>query len=338
MLLHPVGALAELAQRRPRSSIWARCWPRWPSCRCWRRCDLLGALPALAQNLLGQDPILYDHRTQYQSFVLPFLFLAAIGGYERLARRRPGAWPVAVLVVAMMVSLALASRTVNNLAIARFWPGPEQRAAYQVIAQVPAGAAVSAQDPYVAHLSLRPLVFVFPVGIEKSDYVSSISSSYPWRNLPGVDHGAPGRARVTIAAPDGASAATRSPPRRAPPAPARAGLSGALTHRARVGAVGRADAGRAAGDGPVADERGNEGQRAPRRGGEAEHALAAGIPVEAIGLAQGSGRRPTVRTRERAARGRAGHATAGRSTAWARRRAVSVTAISPEASAASRYR
>jgi len=85
-----------------------------------------------------------------------------------------------------VASLALASRTVNNLAIARFWPTPEQRAAYRVLSRVPAGAAVSAQDPYVPHLSLRPLVFVFPVGIEKSDYVLVNLDSYPWRNLPGV--------------------------------------------------------------------------------------------------------------------------------------------------------
>jgi uncharacterized membrane protein len=148
--------------------------------------DLLGVLPALAQNVLSSDPILYGFRTQYQSFVLPFLVLAAVGGYARLARRRPGHWPVAVLVVAMVASLALASRTVNNLSVARFWPAPQQRAAYQVLALVPPGAAVTAQDPYVPHLSLRPLVFVFPVGIEKSDYVLINLDSYPWRRLPGV--------------------------------------------------------------------------------------------------------------------------------------------------------
>jgi hypothetical protein len=75
---------------------------------------------------------------------------------------------------------------VNNLAVARFWPAPAQRAAYQVLARVPPAAAVSAQDPYVPHLSLRRLVFVFPVGIEKSDYVLVNLDSYPWRNLPGV--------------------------------------------------------------------------------------------------------------------------------------------------------
>jgi uncharacterized membrane protein len=148
--------------------------------------DLLGVLPALVQNLLSSDPVLYGFRAQYQSFVLPFLILAAIGGYARLARRRPGPWPAAVLVVAMVASLTLASRTVNNLAVARFWPAPAQRAAYQVLARVPPAAAVSAQDPYVPHLSLRRLVFVFPVGIEKSDYVLVNLDSYPWRNLPGV--------------------------------------------------------------------------------------------------------------------------------------------------------
>jgi hypothetical protein len=75
---------------------------------------------------------------------------------------------------------------VNNLSVARFWPAPDQRAAYRVLARVPATAAVSAQDPYVPHLSLRWLVFVFPVGIEKSDYVLINLDSYPWRNLPGV--------------------------------------------------------------------------------------------------------------------------------------------------------
>jgi len=148
--------------------------------------ELLGALPALGENLLGVDPVLFNYRAQYQVFVLPFLIVAAIAGYGKVAARRPGRWPVAVLVIAIAVSLALDSRVVNNLAVARWWPSAEQRAAYPVLAQVPPDAAVSAQDPYVAHLSLRPLVFVFPVGIEKADYVLVNAATYPWRNLPAV--------------------------------------------------------------------------------------------------------------------------------------------------------
>jgi uncharacterized membrane protein len=157
----------------------------------------LGVLPGFVENLLSSDPILYHHRTQYQSFVLPFLILGAISGYARLERRQPGRWPAPVLVVAMVASLALASRTVNDLAVARFWPTSDQRAAYRVLAHVPPGAAVSALDPYVPHLSLRRFVFVFPVGIEKSDYVLVDLESYPWRRLPDVTLTRDG-ARVTI--------------------------------------------------------------------------------------------------------------------------------------------
>jgi hypothetical protein len=121
----------------------------------------------LAQNLLSVDPVLYNHGPSTQAFVLPFR-PGRVGGYARLERRRPGHWPVAVLVVAMVVSLALTPRTANNLAVARF--------AYTCAdGRLPCSprshpeVAVTAQDPYVPHLSLRPRVFVFPVGIDKSD-------------------------------------------------------------------------------------------------------------------------------------------------------------------------
>ncbi|MBI2526978.1 MAG: DUF2079 domain-containing protein [Candidatus Rokubacteria bacterium] len=165
----------------------------------------VGALPGLAQNLLSRDPVLFHHRTQYQAFVLPFLFVAAVAGYARLAARRPGRLPAAVLVVAMVASLALASRTANQLAVYRFWPTPEQRAAHRLLAKVPAGAAVSAQDPYVPHLAMRPLVFVFPMGLEKSDHVLVNATTYPWRSLPGatmVREERTVRIRLSLGAPD----------------------------------------------------------------------------------------------------------------------------------------
>lgn len=148
--------------------------------------DAVGALPALAQNLLSRDPILYHHRTQYQAFVLPFLMLGAIGGYDRLARRRPGRWPRRVLVVAMAASLVLSARAVNDLGWTRWRQTPEHRAAYSVLAQVPAAGAISAHDRYVPHLSMRRHVTVFPVDLGRADHVLLHAESYPWRNLPGV--------------------------------------------------------------------------------------------------------------------------------------------------------
>ncbi len=182
VLLHPLRTLAALVTVDRLVYLGAMLAPLafLPLLGGW---DIVGALPALVQNLLSADPILYNFRAQYQAFVLPFLVLAAVGGYARLERRRPGHWPVTVLAVALVVSLALDSRTMNNLAPARFWPTEAQRAAYRVLAAVPPEAVLSAQDPYVAHLSLRPLVFVFPVGIEKSDHVLIDAATYPWRNL-----------------------------------------------------------------------------------------------------------------------------------------------------------
>ena len=45
---------------------------------------------------------------------------------------------------------------------------------------------MSAHDRYVAHLSLRPLVFVFPEGLDKADHLLIYASAYPWRSNPEV--------------------------------------------------------------------------------------------------------------------------------------------------------
>jgi uncharacterized membrane protein len=165
--------------------------------------DLVGILPALAQNLLGSDPTLYNHRTQYQAFVLPFLILATISGYSRFAARKQEArGPVAILVVAFVLSLALASSLANDLAVARWWPSAEQRAAYSVLAHVPPAASITAQDRYVAHLSERRLATFFPTAIERTDYALVNLDTYPWRDLPDVRLERTGSA-VTIVMSDG---------------------------------------------------------------------------------------------------------------------------------------
>jgi uncharacterized membrane protein len=146
----------------------------------------LGALPALAQNLLSRDPILFHHRTQYQAFVLPFLLLGAVGGYARLRGRGRTRAARLLLGLALVGSLAMGARTVNDLAPSRWWPTPALRQAHAALGRVPAGAAVSAQDPYVPHLALRERVHVFPAGLDRSDYVLLDTRSYPWRNEPSL--------------------------------------------------------------------------------------------------------------------------------------------------------
>jgi len=77
----------------------------------------------------------------------------------------------------------LASPLANDLAVARWWPGPEQRAAYRVLAQVPPTASLWVQDRYVPHLSLRRVVTVFPTGLDGAEDVLVNEAAYPWHGL-----------------------------------------------------------------------------------------------------------------------------------------------------------
>ncbi len=127
---------------------------------------LLAALPGLSINLLSLDRVLIVHRSQYQSFILPFLVLAAIEGYRALGtmaseRRLFGrSAPGAVLAFAVLASIGLTSRTVNELMITRWWPHDRIRAAHRLIARVPPMVSVSTNERFVPHLATRPQVFI----------------------------------------------------------------------------------------------------------------------------------------------------------------------------------
>jgi uncharacterized membrane protein len=131
------------------------------------------ALPGLAMNLMSTDPVLFHHRTQYQSFVLPFLVLGAVEGLAALRRtgylaRVPASAPLAAAAV---ISVVLTARTVNELGVSKLWHGPEQRAARALVARVPAGVPVSANERLVPHLAERQEVYAFPDGVQRSRWI-----------------------------------------------------------------------------------------------------------------------------------------------------------------------
>jgi uncharacterized membrane protein len=201
LLLHPLAALRTLLTGRRLEYALAMLAP-FGFLPVVGGGDLVGALPALAQDLLGSDPVLYNYRTQYQAFVLPFLVLAAVGGYARLARRLSPRQARLALGFGLVASLALGSSIANNLSIPRWWPARDQRAATTLLALIPPEASVSVQERYVPHLSLRSYVFVFPTAIDRSEYVLLNQQSYPWRDLPNARMEREGT-RVTIAPGDG---------------------------------------------------------------------------------------------------------------------------------------
>jgi len=138
---------------------------------------LVAVLPGLSMNLLSVDQVLFRYRSQYQSFVLPFLVLAAVDGYARLRawageRRLFGRFsPTAALVFAVLASVVLTARTVNDLSVARWRLGPDQQAAYTLMGRVPPRAPVAANERLVPHLATRPEVYVFPGSVERSEFV-----------------------------------------------------------------------------------------------------------------------------------------------------------------------
>jgi uncharacterized membrane protein len=149
---------------------------------------LAGALPALAVNLLSHDPVLFHYRSQYQSFVLPFLVLAAVDGWARLAAwaGRP-AWsgpaspevpprprrsaPGAALAFAVLASVVLTARTVNDLGVSKWRLSSDARAAYLLMARIPAAVPVSVNERLVPHLATRRGVYIYPAGLPESEWV-----------------------------------------------------------------------------------------------------------------------------------------------------------------------
>jgi uncharacterized membrane protein len=138
---------------------------------------LAAAVPGLAMNLLSLDPKLFNPRAQYQAFILPFLFLAAVDGWDRLRALAAAAgdrrWrrPAVVLTAAFLASIVLTSRTANDLGARSVRLQPWQRTARALMAALPPDAAVSANERLVPHLATRPEVYVFPRGVARAAWI-----------------------------------------------------------------------------------------------------------------------------------------------------------------------
>lgn len=173
MVLHPLRTLGYMLSLEKLRYLLALLAPLafLPLLAPW---DLVPILPSLAHNLVSFDDVLFHHRTQYNSYILPFLIPAAISGYARLSPRLMlHGRPVRALLfgLSFLLSLALTSRTLNDLAVKHWWLTERQRAAYTVLAEVPAGAPVSTHERLLPHLATRSRVFVFPQGLDVSEYV-----------------------------------------------------------------------------------------------------------------------------------------------------------------------
>jgi uncharacterized membrane protein len=160
---------------------------------------LLAAVPALAMNLLSVDPILINHRAQYQSFVLPLLVLAAVDGAAVLRARATGRrLPAVALGAAACLAVILTARTFNDFSVRHWRWGDEQRGAWSLMARIPPAAAVSANERLVPHLAMRRDVFVYPRGLGISAYVVERAEVIARRPAPGYAETARGAGWVLL--------------------------------------------------------------------------------------------------------------------------------------------
>ena len=85
---------------------------------------------------------------------------------------------------AFLVSVALTSRTVNDLMVTRWRLGPEQRAARALAARIPPGVAVSVNERLQPHLATRAEAYLFPTAVERSQWILEMDSVLARRPLP----------------------------------------------------------------------------------------------------------------------------------------------------------
>ncbi len=153
----------------------------------------LGALPELALNLLSSRSEQHAIEYHYGAVMVPFLVAAAIDGYGRLMRRRPGLLTRRACP-AVLVGAAVASGWYwGPLPFWQHVPGgsivrteqfslPSDRAAlHEAIAIIPDDAVVSSGNRLGAHLSARRRILTFP-RVDDAEWVIVD------RNRPDVGH------------------------------------------------------------------------------------------------------------------------------------------------------
>lgn len=131
------------------------------------------ALPPLLMNTLPAFDLQNGLQLYYGITVVPFVFMAAIGGGRRIwewTGRRP--W------IALVLSIVVLSQNRPNWIL--HWPSPEELAMRQTLATLPADSKVSAQNSIVPHLPRLAQVSVFPKGASEADLIVLDRARTPW--------------------------------------------------------------------------------------------------------------------------------------------------------------
>ncbi len=123
------------------------------------------AFPNLLSNLLSERVFMHMIFFQYNVFIIPFLFISSIIGYDRL-KRRIGVFSLRLFAICLMVNMAWGLND-SPLMIAS-WPLTSPVSSYQanqsenILKLIPPNSIVSAQSGVLPHLTHRTKIYLFP--------------------------------------------------------------------------------------------------------------------------------------------------------------------------------
>ena len=159
---------------------------------------LLVGLPALAYNMLSETPSQSSIYFQYLAPVVPFIFIAAIQGAERVQRRLAPNRARWILTAWIGFSLLLAwiwDNPFTKVIDAPYFPvyglqpATDKNAFSQAQALLPPAAPVATMMAYAPHLALRPELHLFydrlklqerPFGFPQTEYLLLNLSDLRW--------------------------------------------------------------------------------------------------------------------------------------------------------------
>ncbi|MGW1029340.1 DUF2079 domain-containing protein [Streptomyces sp. NPDC002577] len=119
---------------------------------------IIAALPTIGWRFLSSDPHFWGTDWHYSAVLMPIAFLALADALPRCRwRSYADHLPAAVLATAVALSTALPLADLTHKAT--YEPGPRAAAAARVLARVPDGAAVEANEGVSTHLTNRTQVF-----------------------------------------------------------------------------------------------------------------------------------------------------------------------------------
>lgn len=154
---------------------------------------LILCVPLVAERLLSTIPAYWGTGFHYSATISPVLALGAIDGLSKLRGwlRLDGRFAAAFAAVALVpigVSLALTAsqdRPLKRMTTAAGWARPPAAAvADAMLARIPDGASVTAQDQLLPHLTHRERAYQLVPGGPATDWVAAATT---WPHFPTTD-------------------------------------------------------------------------------------------------------------------------------------------------------